>query len=237
MGKRFKGKTCVYCGLENGSTTGDHVFAREFLPIKHRANLPQVPSCQRCNVGKAKFEHYLLTLLPFGGDHPASTDLLTANVPRRLAKNVKLHRQFAKERRRVLVNERGIIRPTMALPFEGQILSELFVLITRGMVAHSFGAQIPQNYSVSAGILTDRGEEITRSLLAMEAKERAVATLADGLIEYEGAQAFDDPALTIWRYRLYGGLQFADAKSRSHATKNIWAISAPGPLPGLFADQ
>ena len=236
MSKRFKGKTCVYCGLESGSTTGDHVFAREFLPIEHRANLPQVPACERCNADKAKLEHYLLTLLPFGGNHPASTNLLTANVPRRLAKNVKLHRQLAEGRGPVLVKERGILQHSMALPFEGRKLSELFVLITRGMVAHAFGAQLPQDYSVNAGILTERGEEITRPLLAMNAKKRAVATLADGLIEYEGAQAFDNPALTIWRYRLYGGVLFADPNSKGHATKNIWAISAPDPLPGLFAD-
>ncbi|WP_336953169.1 hypothetical protein [Sphingobium aromaticivastans] len=222
--------------MENGSTTGDHVFAREFLPVEHRANLPQVPACERCNAGKAKLEHYLLTLMPFGGDHPASTDLLIANVPRRLAKNVKLRRQLAEGRGPVLVKERGILLHSMALPFEGRKLSELFALITRGMVSHAFRVQIPQGYSVNAGILTERGEEITRPLLAMNAKDRAVATLADGLIEYEGAQAFDNPALTVWRYRLYGGVLFADPNSRGHATKNIWAISAPAPLPGLFAE-
>lgn len=236
MSKRFKGKDCVYCGLQNGSTTGDHVFAREFLPVEHRANLPQVPACERCNADKAKLEHYLLTLLPFGGDHPASTDLLTASVPKRLAKNVKLHRQLAKGRGRVLVKQGSILMPSMALPFDGRKLSELFALITRGMVAHAFSAQIPQDYSVNAGILTERGEEITRPLLAMNAKDRAVAILADGLIEYEGAQAFDNSALTIWRYRLYGGVLFADVNSEGHATKNIWAISAPDPIPGLFAN-
>lgn len=170
MSKRFKSKTCVYCGLESESTTGDHVFAREFLPIEHRANLLQVAACERCNVDKAKPEHYLLTLLPFGGNHPASTDLLTGNIPRRLAKNVKLHRQLAESRGPVLVKERGILQHSMALPFEGRKFSELFVLIARGMVAHVFGAQVPQDYSVNAGILTERGEEITRPLLAMNAR-------------------------------------------------------------------
>lgn len=214
---------------------GDHVFAREFLPVECRANLPRVPACERCNADKAKLEHYL-TLLPFGGNHPASTNLLTARVPKRLAKNVRPHRQLAEGRGRVLVKERGIIQPSMALPFEGWKLPELFVLITHGMIAHAFGAQIPQDYSVIAAILTERGEEITCPLLAMNAKNRAVATIADGLIEYEGAQAFDNPALTVWRYRLYGGVLFANVNSEGHATKNIWAISASDPLPRLFAD-
>ncbi len=236
MSKRFKGKTCVYCGLKNGSATGDHVFAREFLPVEHRANLPKVPACVRCNADKAKLEHYLLTLLPFGGNHLESTDLLTASVPKRLAKNVKLHRHLAEGRGQVLVKHGRILMPSITLPFDGRKLSELFEFITRGMVAHAFGEQIPQDYSVGAGILTEHGEEITRPLLAMNARDRTIATLAEGLIEYEGAQAFDNPALTVWRYRLYGGVLFAHVNSKGHATKNIWAISAPDPLPGLFAD-
>lgn len=236
MSKRFKGKTCVYCGLENGSATGDHVFARQFVPVEYRANLPQVPACERCNTNKSKLEHYLLTLLPFGGNHPASTELLKSNVPKRLARNVKLHRQLAEGRGQVLVRQGTTLMPSIALPFDGQKLSELFEFITRGIVAHAFHAQIPQEYSVQAGILTEHGEEITRSLLAMDARDRIMVNLADGLIEYEGAQAIDDPALTVWRYRLYGGLIFADENSKGTTTTNIWAISAPSPLPGLFAE-
>jgi hypothetical protein len=59
MSKKFKNKTCVYCCGEGTSTTGDHVFAREFFLKSRRANLPQVPACAGCNKEKSELEHYL----------------------------------------------------------------------------------------------------------------------------------------------------------------------------------
>jgi hypothetical protein len=44
MSKKFKGKTCAYCG-EREAITGDHVFAREFFLPSDRADLPQAPIC------------------------------------------------------------------------------------------------------------------------------------------------------------------------------------------------
>ncbi len=235
MSRRFKEKTCVYCGLEQASSTGDHVFAREFLPVEHRANLPQVPACIICNGEKSKLEHYLLTLLPFAGHHPASSELLSNAVPKRLAKNQKLHRQLSAGRGKAFIEYRGVIRPSMTLPFDGEKLAKLFVLVARGMTAHSFGAQIPQSYYVGAGILTEHGEQITRPLLAGNANARVKEALGDELIEYEGAQAIDNACLTVWKFRLYGGMMFDDPESKGTATPNIWAVSAPRSLPGLFA--
>ena len=63
MGKRFKGKTCVYCA--GASETGDHILAREFVPVAHRSQIPQVPACRRCNKDKSDLEHYLTAVLPF----------------------------------------------------------------------------------------------------------------------------------------------------------------------------
>lgn len=44
MSKAFKGKTCVYCGGTDMSSTEDHVFARQFFPEERRAGLPKVPA-------------------------------------------------------------------------------------------------------------------------------------------------------------------------------------------------
>lgn len=60
--KKYRDKTCVYCGKEKSSTTGDHVIAREFFPTDARQNLPQVPSCVACNNDKSFIEHYLLAV-------------------------------------------------------------------------------------------------------------------------------------------------------------------------------
>jgi len=69
MGKRFKGKTCVYCATAGASETGDHILAREFVPVARRSQIPQVPACRRCNKDKSDLEHYLTAGLPFGGRH------------------------------------------------------------------------------------------------------------------------------------------------------------------------
>jgi hypothetical protein len=49
MGKRYKGKTCVYCAAAGISETGDHVLARRFEPAAQRSQIPQVPACRQCN--------------------------------------------------------------------------------------------------------------------------------------------------------------------------------------------
>jgi 5-methylcytosine-specific restriction endonuclease McrA len=36
--KKFKNKTCAYCGEPGASATGDHVFARQFFLVKHRGD-------------------------------------------------------------------------------------------------------------------------------------------------------------------------------------------------------
>ena len=76
MSKRFKGKTCVYCATPVASETGDHVLAREFVPVAYPSQIPQVPACRQCNKDKADLEHYLTAVLLFGGRHAdAATNL------------------------------------------------------------------------------------------------------------------------------------------------------------------
>ncbi|GAA4814031.1 hypothetical protein GCM10023232_06870 [Sphingosinicella ginsenosidimutans] len=226
MGKKFKGKTCVYCGTEGAAQTGDHVFAREFLPVAYRANLPKVPACAPCNGAKSALEHYLSAILPFGGRHPQSPAILAADVPRRLDRNARLHRELAHGKRDGWVSENGLIRPSMALPFEGEKLADLFVLITRGLAHHHFGVMIPQSYFVGAGLLVRRAESVLEGLIALNANARVLESLGGGLIEYEGAQAVNDPFLTIWRYRLYGGVVLTDLANPNEAPSTIWASSS-----------
>jgi hypothetical protein len=99
MSKTYKGKTCTYCAVLGSSTTGDHVFARGFVPPDKRDHLPQVPACAQCNGEKAKLEHYLATVLPFGGQHADARQVLNEMVEPRLAKNAKLHRELSAMRR------------------------------------------------------------------------------------------------------------------------------------------
>jgi hypothetical protein len=88
MGKKYRGRMCVYCGKET-ATTDDHVFPRQFFLKADRADLPKAPACDRCNNKKSGFETYLTTVLPFGGRHPQAV-ASAEQVPRRLAKHPNL---------------------------------------------------------------------------------------------------------------------------------------------------
>lgn len=235
MSKGYKGKTCTYCGELDISQTGDHVFAREFFPKDGRANLPKVPACEPCNREKSELEHYLTTVLPFASRHPVASKLLESRVPDRLGRNVKLHRELATGHGRTLMRDRGIISPRMTIPFDGPKLAALFRMVVRGLVAHHWGVLIPQNYHVGAGILTRAGDDFMRQLFLKNVNQQVCEALSDGLVLYEGVQAIDNPALTIWRFQIYGGTQFGgDARAEDEVASDIWAMSAHIAIPGLF---
>ena len=92
--KSYKGKTCVYCGAPKISNTGDHVLAKEFVQIRHRANLLKVPACNACNGEKSRLEHHLTAVMPFAARHPYAAENLATMVPKRLAKNLALRRSI-----------------------------------------------------------------------------------------------------------------------------------------------
>lgn len=77
--RRFKGKLSVYCS-SRASTTGDHVCVRQFFIKSERQNLPQVLACEPCNNEKSELEHYLITMLPFGGRHEQAGETLATLV-------------------------------------------------------------------------------------------------------------------------------------------------------------
>jgi hypothetical protein len=234
MGKGYKAKVCTYCGVAGASQAGDHVFARKLFPVEHRANLPQVPACGQCNQAKAQLEHYLLTLLPFGGRHPNSSDLLHATAPPRLARNLKLHQELAAGRGRAWLDEKGIVRPATTLPFDGDKLLTLFRYVVRGLIAYHWQVQVPQSYAVGASVLTRHGASFVEPFFRGQGGARVQVTLGDGLVEYEGVQAADDPALSLWRFRLYGGVRLADDPQRtSEAVDMIWGMSAKNLFSGI----
>ena len=59
MKHKFSGETCVYCG-KAASESSDHVVARKFFRVEQRGDLPQAPSCKRCNNRKSQLENYLM---------------------------------------------------------------------------------------------------------------------------------------------------------------------------------
>src|SRR3989304_4598934 len=98
--RQFRGMRCVYCRDQPG-TTADHIFSRQLFLIRNRAYIPQVPACQKCNNEKSKLENDLTAILPFGGLHADAHENLVELVPKRLAKNLRLHRELYAGRSRV----------------------------------------------------------------------------------------------------------------------------------------
>src|SRR3546814_1085932 len=88
--------------------------------------LPQVSACEPCNRDKSQLEHYLLSVLSFGGNHPASSAILAGEVPRRLEKNRKLHTELANGTREVLLRTGdGTREPHAAIRRSEEHTSEL----------------------------------------------------------------------------------------------------------------
>jgi hypothetical protein len=207
VSKTFKGQQCAYCSARD-AVTGDHIFAREFFVVAARANLPQAPICAECNNEKSKLEHYLTTVLPFGGRHAHASENLAVQVPKRLVKNAKLHRHLMAGQQVVSVpGDRGSTKPTLAIPFDGEKLEQLFSMIVRGLVWYHWRVYLQDGYKVQTHTVTAYGMEMCEeTLFRKNARNRIRQDVGGGTFTYEGAQAFDDPGITVRKFSVYGGL-------------------------------
>jgi hypothetical protein len=209
MGKRYKGKPCVYC-LEAESADGDHVLSKQFVLPEHRGNLPKVPACKRCNNEKSKLEHYLTAVMPFGGRHGEAGRNLAEQVPGRLVKNERLHRELADGAERYLVSENGgQWEHGMTIPLDGRALETLFEYMTRGFAFLHWGLAFGPEFAVRAACLGDAARGPFEDLMAKTA-EKVEGSLGGGAFEYEGAMAGDRSGLTVWRMSLYGAVVAGD---------------------------
>jgi hypothetical protein len=224
--KKYKNKTCVYCAVKP-STTGDHVFAREFFAIKRRDNLPQVPSCADCNGEKSELEHYLTTILLIGGRHPDGESMMWERLERRLAKNPKLHRDIAEKIRLTVIDEppprEGLI--PIQVPFDGQQLLSLLKYVAKGLLWHHWKVIVPPEFTVSSVSLTRSGEVLLGSLLNKYARERTNMDLGNGTFRYEAIQG-DYPELSLWGFSVFGGIRFhGESATASSASEYLAAFT------------
>jgi hypothetical protein len=231
MRKAYKNKICVYCG-QNPSVTDDHIFARGFCLERHRANLPKVPACGKCNGDKSQLEHYLTAVLPFGGQHRASAETLKTLVPPRLKKNAKLDRELK-------VGYSGD-----KIPLRDRKIEPLFEFIAKGLLSHHWGIILTPSDCVAAIVVRSEGHGLLEHLFTKLApRNRVVENIADGALVYEGVQAKDHAQLTLWRFLVYGGLQFGESPLDSGAKHCvIFAVTGPRTLlanfwAGVFKEQ
>ncbi|MDA9489671.1 hypothetical protein [Bradyrhizobium sp. CCBAU 11361] len=227
MSKRFKGKTCVYCAAAGASDTGDHVLARGFVGAEHHGQIPKVPACVACNNKKSGLETYCAGVLPFGGRHADALENLAANVPKRLAKNQKLHRTLAAGQTRVWSREpSGLLVNTMALPLDGERLEELVGLIARGLMFHHWGVILGPDIVVDVLSLTKHGETFFAGHLNLNAKQRVTNDIGKGALTYEGVQAVDNDAISFWTLSLYGSLVM-DGGDGEHFMSKFGVMTGP----------
>lgn len=206
MNKKYKGKQCVYCA-ETVSVTGDHIFAREFLIKSQRQNLPKVPACNECNNKKSILEHYLTTILPFGALHTNAKQNLVTMVPKRLTKNQKLHNSL--RTRMTYKTHEGMRR--LFIPIDGNSILDLFKYIAKGLTWFHWNTTIKKTSFVFSTVITKTGEQMfNKYLLSLKAKNRVENTIGIDSFLYTGAQGVDTDQLTIWKFRIYGGLAMAE---------------------------
>src|SRR5690348_1264544 len=143
MSKRFKNKRCVYCGAQ--SATADHVIAREFFPQNLRHNLPKVPACNRCNSEKSDLEHYLVTVLPSGGEHPAALAALD-RLSARLGKNKALARELA-------AGARDLPGGGGMVPLRADTVTKYMCFVVKGLAFLHFNVVVGDRFRVEGAAL------------------------------------------------------------------------------------
>jgi hypothetical protein len=229
VSKKFKGQRCAYCAACE-AVTGDHIFAREFFLPSARANLPKAPICLECNNKKSQLEHYLTAVLPFGGRHVDASANLASMVPKRLGKNIKLHRSLQEGQKIVLVPDRdGKPEDTIAIPFDGERMEQLFSMVARGLVWYHWRVYLEHGYEVQTRTVTPLGlHHYEEKLFRKNVRARVSNNLANGTFVYEGVQAVDDPSITVWKFRVYGGLaSFEDEIASEMQGSHLISITGP----------
>lgn len=237
--KKYRDKPCVYC-RERMSSDGDHVVCREFFPINRRSDLPKVPACKQCNNEKSLLEHYLTAVLPFGARHVDAHDVIEM-TPARLAKNRALHERLALGLRHVLRSRNGgAWELDMTLPLDGQAVEKLFEYVVKGLAWHHWKLELTTAHFVRAAFLTEEGRQHFDKFFAGAAQAHVGENLAAGGFRYEGIQAKDIAALTLWRMSLYGLEVSGDRKPGEHSSV-VYGVSVPkewpvaGKLMGILA--
>ena len=228
MGKKFRGKLCVYC-TERLADTEEHIFSRQFFTLANRANLPKAPACRSCNSAKSALEHYLTAVAPFGARHPDAVTTLENMVPPRLAKNTKLRRRLAAQCSDIWVRTpSGLMVRSMALPFDGAKMEAYFAYAVRGLLWHHWSLYLPEESFVHAICVTGAGDQIIEHQLSLNANARVSENLGNGTIEYRGAQGVDRSDVSVWHFKLYGGIVLAgDPKAPDQETTTVAAFTAP----------
>ncbi len=232
----------MYC-VKAPATTEDHVFARGLFLLEDRHNLPKAPACRRCNEEKSRLEHYLTLVLPFGGRHAQAGAALQTDVLRRLAKNNKVRQELISSMEAAWLRERsdGLFRPTGVFTIDGPKLDALLKYVARGLTWHHWKVYLRTEDYVDTLFLPDLlAAAFEERFQTWRVARRERNDLGRGTIQYEGVQATDPTALTVWGVTMYGGVLLS-GEQRMTALDNQtfcrwWIISGPPEIAGMLND-
>ena len=141
-----------------------------------------------------------MIVLGFGAKHRDAGVNLKTQVAHRLENkaNAKLLRKLQK----------GYDRSGgTSIPFEHKPLEELCAMIAKALAWQHFGIRLGNGFSAIASVFMNESAGGFALLLA-RGKVRVSGNLGEGTFKYEGAQAVDYPELTLWRFEIYGGVDF-----------------------------
>ncbi len=175
-------------------------------------NLPKVPACEACNHQKSELEHYLATVLPFGGLHSTSHENLATHVPSRLAKNKKLHRELTAGFSKQYSPPESGSTTAAAIPFDGEKLNALYGMIGRGLSWHFWKLMFEPSVTVKSFSLTAYGDEQFSRLLSLDGKQRVSQDLGNGTVFYEGILINHRGTICAWRIKFFGGVTLSEGE-------------------------
>ncbi|MCB1505572.1 MAG: HNH endonuclease [Hyphomicrobiaceae bacterium] len=225
--KRYKNKTCAYCGKLGASQSGDHVFAREFFLERDRGNLPQVPACVDCNNKKSALETYLLQLMPLGANHPAAHESVRTLMPKRAAHHgnkALLDVLNGPDATVFLIDQSGQRQQRIPVLIDANKLQDWCGLVARGLANFHWGVATP-NYSVEVMPLTP---EVERHILELASSRKngghIEGSIGDGTFEYRGFMCGDGEPASLWMIDLYGRMPIGGDPDFSRACAATWAV-------------
>lgn len=235
MKNQFKGMTCVYCRTRPAASD-DHIFSRKLFPENLRSDLPKAPACERCNGQKSKLETYLTAVLPMGSRLGGGPD---PKVIKRLKNNLKLVRELtATLEAPGQIFSDGRVGVRTAFPFRTHHLEEYLNMVATALAWYHFKIGPETDFCAAFFDLNDAQARGLDQMFHLNCAQRAYGFFGDGVVEYRAIQSEDDPTLSIWEFRLFGGLALGSSKREDERAS--WFLVLLGRrefLEGLRADQ
>ncbi len=230
MSKKFKGKPCVYCQIRQSISQGDHVFAREFFLESERANPIKVPACEQCNNQKALYEHYLTTILPFGGHHVDASEHLQSLVPGRIAKNNKLKMKLRLEQKFIqTTDEHGKERNAYALPIDGKLYHGLFEFIVKALTWYEYKRYFSLENHIKIVSLNNTQVDVLDEHIFRFDNHKIDRIIGKGTFRYCAIHTSYDDRISFWKFKIFNGLAVTNGdETGAGSIQSSWVFAVTG---------